>query len=78
MYAFLRRSKKQTLLAVFNFSDKAVDYKLKLDDISSIELLIDSNEPRFGGEFGETVLPKIKNRTAVFNLTAFSGQVYSV
>ena len=78
VYAFLRRGKKQTLLAVFNFSDKAVNYKLKLDDISSLELLIDSNEPRFGGEYGKTVLPKIKNGTAVFNLTAFSGQVYSV
>ena len=78
MYAFLRRGKKQTLLALFNFSDKAVDYKLKLDDISSLEMLIDSNEPRFGGEFGETVLPKIKNGTATFRLTAFSGHVYSV
>ncbi len=78
VYAFLRRSQKQTLLAVFNFSDKAVDYKLKLDDISSLELLLDSNEPRFGGEFGETVLPKIKNGTATFRLTAFSGQVYAV
>ena len=78
VYTFLRRSKKQTLLAVFNFSDKAVDYKLKLDEVSSLELLIDSNEPRFGGEFGETVLPKIKNGTATFNLTAFSGQLYVI
>ncbi len=78
VYTFLRRSKKQTLLAVFNFSDKAVDYKLKLDKVSSLELLIDSNEPRFGGEFGETVLPKIKDGTADFRLTAFSGQVYAV
>ncbi len=78
VYAFLRRSKNQTLLAVFNFSDKAVDYKLKLNDISSLELLIDSNEPRFGGNFGETVPPKIKNRTATFSMTAFSGQVYMI
>ena len=78
VYAFLRRSKKQTLLAVFNFSDKAVNYKLKLDDISSLELLIDSNEPRFGGAFGETALPKIKNGTASFSLTPFSEQLYEV
>ena len=63
---------------MFNFSDKAVDYKLKLDEVSSLEQLIDNNASRFGGEFGETVLPKIKNGTVVFNLTAFSGQVYSV
>ena len=78
VYAFLRKSQKQTLLAIFNFSDKAVDYKLKLDEISSLELLIDSNESRFGGAFGETMLPKIRKGTASFNLTAFSGQVYSI
>lgn len=78
VYSFLRKGKNQTLLAVFNFSDKAVDYKLKLDDVSSLELLIDSNEPRFGGEYGETILPQIKNGTARFSLTAFSGQVYIV
>ncbi len=78
VYVFLRRGKKQTLLAVFNFSDKAVDYKLKLDNVSSLELLVDSNELRFGGEFGETVLPRIKNGTASFNLTAFSGRIYSI
>ncbi len=78
VYSFLRKGKNQTLLAVFNFSDKALDYAVNINEISSIELLIDSNEPHFGGEFGETILPELRNGTARFNLTAFSGQICAV
>ncbi len=78
IYAFLRKGGGERLLAVFNFSDQAMEYSLNLGGISSLKLLVDSNEPRFGGDFGEPTLPRINGETATFGLTAFSGQLYKI
>lgn len=78
VYAFYRRGKEQTLLAVFNFSDKTVEYSACVEWASSLKLLIDSNEPRYGGEYGEPIKAKLKNGEARFMLSPFSGQLYIV
>lgn len=50
IYAFLRKSKRQTLLAVFNFSNKDVlTYELEMPDKKQVNLLLHSDWECFGG-----------------------------
>ena len=50
VYAFLRKAKKQTILTVFNFSDKDVpEYRMKLSNARKAALLFNSNWECFGG-----------------------------
>ena len=77
VYVFTRKSLKQTLLAIFNFSDKSVDYTLKNIGIKKLNLLIDSNFNCFGGEISEALTPAITSESIEFKLTPFSGQLYS-
>lgn len=62
VYSFLRKGTGQTILSIFNFSDKNIKYKLKLSNISLIELLIDSNEKCFGGNCEMTCFSKEENQ----------------
>lgn len=72
VYAFARKSKKQTIIAVFNFSDKAVDYTLGTDAENAV-LILDSEWEEFGGS-----TPKSSQKIGKGNLhlEAFSGKFY--
>lgn len=49
-YAFLRQTKGQSILAVFNFTDVAVPhYSLKMPGCEKVTLILDSNWECFGG-----------------------------
>ncbi|MBQ8781690.1 MAG: 1,4-alpha-glucan branching protein GlgB [Oscillospiraceae bacterium] len=75
-YAFVRKSSTQTLLAVFNFSDKQLDYSVETGSIKKLELLIDSDFNRFGGSVSEPFAPVISDKRTTFRLAPFSGQLY--
>lgn len=78
IYAFERRSKKERIIAVFNFSDKEHDnYQLTVPDAEKLELLLSSDDVHYGGseEKSETVL-KLKNETCTLTLKAFSAVYY--
>ena len=50
-YAFVRRAKEQTILAVFNFSDKPYEeFSMSIENMTRIRLLLDSNWERYGGD----------------------------
>ena len=78
VYSFIRKSDDQTLLAVFNFSDKTVDYILNADGITSLKIMIDSEASQFGGCSLKGIIPKISDGTVFFELPPFSGQLYTV
>ncbi len=72
VYAFARKSRKQTIIAVFNFSDKAVDYTLKTNAENAV-LILDSEWEEFGGN-----TPKSSQKIGAGNLRleAFSGKFF--
>lgn len=78
VYSFCRKSKDQTLIAVFNFSDTHTDYALKLDDTQKLTLLIDTDERRFGGNTIPDKTITEKNGAIVLSLPPFSGRLYSL
>ena len=75
-YAFFRKGEGQTLLAIFNFSDKEINYSLPIEGINRLQLLISSDEPRFGGNNKATKEALLDTDEATFLLPAFSGQLY--
>lgn len=76
VYAFLRRGGEQTLFAVFNFSDKLVEYSFDLRGAESITPIINSEEQRFGGCSEKELLPEIKDGKAFLTLPPFSGNLF--
>lgn len=77
VYAFIRRGGNQRLVAMFNFSDKPVDYSADVGDIEKLTLVIDSEAQRFGGCSETDITPKIKDGKAYLTLPPFSGSLYS-
>ncbi len=54
IYAIIRRSKKETLLTVFNFGNKEQrDYQVKVSDCGTAEMLLCSDDRKFGGNTDE-------------------------
>lgn len=80
VYSFLRKCGDSNVLAVFNFSDKDVDYSLNVEDIKSLTEVICSEDSRFGGcvDSKKRKAPVIKDGVAKFSLPPFSGQLYDV
>lgn len=83
--AFLRKGKKETLLAVVNFSEyDLIDYNLGLPEAGTLTLCLCSDEARFGGEDRVkkrvTVTEKPWNNfgcSANLHLAPFSATYYS-
>jgi 1,4-alpha-glucan branching enzyme len=86
IYLFVRKGKKETVLAVFNFSDTAqtqfeVSFDLLKEFMNGIpkklELLIGSEEERFGGtgELGCTTYA-IKNGSVKMDIAVCSGYLF--
>ena len=49
IYAFMRADGNQKIVAVFNFSDKEYQYRLRTENINQMELLFASDNERYGG-----------------------------
>ncbi len=73
VYAFARKSRKQTIIAVFNFSDKAVNYTLKTNAENAV-LILDSEWEEFGGS---TPRSPQKLGTGDLRLEPFSGKYFA-
>lgn len=76
VYAFLRRGGEQILFAVFNFSDRPVEYSFDLRGAASITPIINSDEQRFGGNSESALLPEIRDGKAFLTLPPFSGNLF--
>ncbi len=80
IYAFERRSEKQRILAVFNFSDqRRKGYELKIPDAKKLKLLLSSDDietqtkhPEYSGDI------EVKDGLAVFDLPAFAARFYKL
>jgi len=50
IYAFMRTDGKQKIVALFNFSDKKCQYKLKAEKTGRLKLLLASDDEQYGGD----------------------------
>ncbi len=76
VYSFLRKSKEQTLIAVFNFSDKIADYEMEIEDAQELVTLLDTDEQKYGGN---SILSKSvtgKKGKFILSIPSFSGRLY--
>ncbi len=78
VYSFLRRGKRQTVLAVFNFGNTPVENNLlSVKRYRYAAPLVDSNWERFGGTLPETSAPiPVKSGGLFLNLEPFSGKLF--
>ena len=80
IYVFERRSKKQRILVIFNFSDQDQIYKLAVKDADCLELMIASDNEIYGGSGkypAKTVL-KLEEGGADVEVSAFTGLMYAI
>ncbi len=79
-YAFIRKGKEQSILAVFNFGNKDIsEYAFDTDGYKKASIILDSGWEQFGGtrkQCDETVLP-LKGRFVV-EIGRFSGKLYLI
>ncbi|MCM1368634.1 MAG: 1,4-alpha-glucan branching protein GlgB [Roseburia sp.] len=76
VYAYLRKSTNQTIAAIFNFSGVSVNYSPKIKNGQKLNLLLDTNWERYGGNIKETDLSYSKNSDMV--LEPFSAKIFNV
>ncbi len=77
VYAYLRKSKNQTVAAIFNFSNLTVErYCPNIKSGSSLKLLLDTNWERFGGDIKENRLCYSSEDT--FTLEPFSAKLFLI
>lgn len=77
VYAYERNGNAQTLIAVFNFSDKTVDYDLSLEFAFNLNLLIDSDHQIYGGNTISKSVLHSKSNSICLQLSPFSGRLYA-
>lgn len=80
IYSFLRKSKGQTILAVFNFSDKDIlEYKVNIAAANKATLILNSDWECYGG-----TVPKKKDKIAIkensmqININSFSALFFEI
>ena len=80
IYAFERKSVKQRVLAVFNFSDKRhEDYRLTIDGGKKLTLLYTSDDIETKAKYPEyDKMIKIQKESAVLDLPPFSARYYEI
>ncbi len=79
VYVFERKSREQTILAIFNFSDQEQTYVLESEEKRKYTLLLASDMEQYGG--GKKYRKKEKvfeTDNTVFELTPFSARYYMV
>lgn len=80
IYAFERKCEKQTIVAVFNFSDKLqTGYELEISEGEKLSLLFTSDDIEMKTKHPEygTDIP-IKNKKAVVDLPPFAARFYKL
>ncbi len=79
IYAMKRHSEKETIIAVFNFSDENYEYEMELDYFEKIKLLLASNDEKFGGDVhyanGKTFTKK--NGKVTIPMGRYSGLLFT-
>ncbi len=79
IYAFLRKSRSQTILALFNFSSREQLYAYTAPAIQTFHLLIASDQQCYGGTKPYTKQElSFTQKTVIFRLSAFSGSYYLI
>ncbi len=80
IYAMIRSSKKEKLLAVFNFSNvEQKNYQLKIGDLGKAEILLCSDSRQYGGNTdNDAQLFSIKDEMIEFQLPAYSGMILRI
>lgn len=80
IYAIKRMGKGQTMLALFNFSDKRQPYEVKLEHCSKLTLLLDTDAKEYGGQSEESpnYIWNLKHGKTTIQLPAYSGMLYIV
>lgn len=80
VYAILRKSREETMAAVFNFSDLKQDaYEVKLEGIKEIEVMLYSDWERFSGQTPEgKKICRFDKETLTCELNPFSAVLICV
>lgn len=80
MYVFLRTDYKQSVAAIFNFSDQPQEYTFRRDDISSLILLLASDADKFGGtvHYKAKETYKAKEGAITIKMSPFSAKYFLV
>ncbi len=75
IYVMERKSKKQRILALFNFSDEKQEYELKVEDVKEAKLLLASDADIYGGNSSYKYEQKytFKKGKLLIELPEFSG-----
>ena len=80
VYAFLRESKDQLMLAVFNFDSAPVeDYRVELGAIDAARLVLDTNWDKYGGEVEhQPQWLELEDEGLTLTLEPFSGKLFTL
>lgn len=79
VYAFERRSKKERIMAVFNFSDKEQEIEIKCEDKKALKRVFSSEYKAYGSqEEKKEKIIKAKKEIATLNLKPFSAEYYLI
>ncbi len=80
VYSFIRSCDNSSVLVVFNFSDKTVEYSLNVGNIKKLTEIICSEDSIFDGcvDRKKKTASVIEDGVAKFILPPFSGQIYNV
>ena len=80
IYVIQRNSKKQKIIAVFNFSEQAQTYELNLEKAKYLKLLLASDNEIYGGtetyKYNEKF--KVEDGIVELELTPFTGMLFEV
>lgn len=79
IYAFERKSDKQRIVAVFNFSDVEWEYELRISNCDGLKLLLASDDVKYGGDMkyaGEEF--RVEDEKVKIRLGGFCGRFYKV
>ncbi|MDM8126368.1 1,4-alpha-glucan branching protein GlgB [Mediterraneibacter glycyrrhizinilyticus] len=79
VYAFERRSQKERILAVFNFSDEEQEIEIKCEDKKTLKRVFSSEYKVYGGqEEKKEKIIKVKKEIATLKLKPFSAEYYLI
>ena len=79
VYIMKRSSTEETILAAFNFSDKDLDYELRLPGYKKIQELLSSNMEIYGGsQKRRHPAKKLTEASTKISLPAFSAVYYTI
>ncbi len=81
VYAFERKGTQERIAAVFHFSDQEQkDYKLTIPDAEKLELLLSSNDVRYGGSEADEKASLLADKKGTFTLqlAPFTAKYYKI